>query len=329
MPDDTLFEAAKNGQLKTSQQVLAQIDRMLADPKSEALVSGFGAQWLKAHEFDRFSVDRNLYRDYYSIENAGLNESINAEPMEFFREILRKKGSVLDFIRSDWTMANETLASYYGVDGPKGSDFVRVKLPAESHRGGLVTMAAVHKWGSDGNRTKPVERGKYVLEVLFNDPPDPPPPNVGEVEPNVQGELLTVRQRLDQHRTIESCAACHRRIDPYGLALENFNVVGKWRTKQDGERGWWPEEAVIDASGTMPNGEAFANIDEFRDALMSQSDRFLRGLTEKMLTYALGRTVEPSDRGLVDDLVEKMKQENHSLESLIKGIATSEAFLTK
>ncbi len=325
MPDSELTEA----DLGTADQILAQVERMLRSPKAEQLITGFGAQWLKAHEFDRFSVDRNLYRDYYSVENTGLNEAINAEPLAVFREILQTHGSVLDLLSSDWTMANEPLARHYGIEGVKGTQFQRVALPADSRRGGLVTMAAVHKWGSDGNRTKPVERGKYILEVLFNDPPDPPPPNVGEVEPNVSGELLTVRQRLDHHRTIESCAACHRRIDPYGLALENYNVIGKWRTKQDGERGWWPDSAVIDASGTMPNGTKFTDIDEFRTALLDQSDRFLRGLAEKMLTYALGRTVEPSDRGLIDSLVADMRAQGYSLNALIKGIATSEAFTTK
>ena len=190
-------------------------------------------------------------------------------------------------------------------------------------------MAAVHKWGSDGNRTKPVERGKYLLDVLFNDPPKPPPPNVGEVEPNVRGEDLTVRQRLDQHRTIPACANCHRTIDPYGLALENFNVIGKWRTKQDGERGWWPDEAVIDATGTLPDGTQYQNIEEFRSALRSQSDRFLRGLSEKMCTYALGRIVEPSDRTLIDNLVTQMKSNGNTLASLIEGIVLSDQFLTK
>jgi hypothetical protein len=190
-------------------------------------------------------------------------------------------------------------------------------------------MAALHKWGSDGNRTKPVERGKYILDVLFNDPPKPPPPNAGEVEPNVSGKNLTVRQRLDQHRTITACANCHRVIDPYGFALENFNVTGSWRTKQDGERGWWPDEAVIDASATLPNGVKFETIEQFRSELRKQGDRFLRGLSEKMLTYATGRTVEPRDRATIDTLVERLKANDNTLESLIEGIVISQTFRTK
>ncbi len=329
IPDDPLYRQAMAKELRDQENLLTQVRRMLDDPRSDALVDGFARQWFKADEFDRFAIDRNLYRDFYRTENVGLNEAINAEPLEFFRHILNEEGSVLDFLDADWTMANGVLANYYGIPDVQGERFVRVSLPPQLHRGGLTTMAAIHKWGSDGNRTKPVERGKYILDVLFNDPPKPPPPNVGEVEPNVKGEDLTVRQRLDQHRTIAACANCHRTIDPYGLALENFNVVGKWRTKQDGERGWWPDEAVIDSSGTLPNGVHFENVEEFRAALRQQDDRFLRGLCEKMFTYALGRTVEPTDRATIDHLVDHVKKNGHTLRSLIEGIVLTQSFLSK
>lgn len=329
LPDDELQAAAEAGALSQPEELLAHAGRMLNDQRGAALVDGFARQWLKADEFDRFAIDRNLYRDFYSTQNVGLNEAINREPLEFFAELLRSDGNVLSFLDSDWTMANETLARHYQIPDVTGEEFVRVSLPPETHRGGLTTMAAIHKWGSDGNRTKPVERGKYILDVLFNDPPKPPPPNVGEVEPNIKGENLTVRQRLDQHRTIAACASCHRTIDPYGLALENFSVVSKWRTKQDGERGWWPNEAVIDPSGTLPNGTTFSTVEEFRDALAGQGDRFLRGLSEKMFTYALGRIVEPGDRAVVDGLVQRMKINGNTLRSLIEGIVLSDEFLTK
>ncbi|MGI9473535.1 MAG: DUF1592 domain-containing protein, partial [Rubripirellula sp.] len=329
IPDEALNHLAAADGLSSQAALRQQVARMLRDPKSEALASGFARQWLKADEFDRFAIDRNLYRDFYRTENAGLNEAINREPIEFFREVLRTGGDVRDFLDCNWTMVNEPLARHYGIAGVDGRAFVRVDLPEPLHRGGLATMAAVHKWGSDGNRTKPVERGKYILDVLFNDPPKPPPPNVGEVEPNVRGELLTVRERLDQHRTIPACANCHRTIDPYGLALENFSVTSRWRTKQDGERSWWPDDALIDASGTLPSGDRFETVEEYRRALRSQSDRFLTGLAEKMFTYALGRIVEPGDRDTINRLVERMQSNEHSLQSLIEGIVLSDAFLTK
>jgi hypothetical protein len=329
IPDEELVAAADSDSLGSDDTLLQHVRRMLQDEKAGALVDGFARQWLKVDEFDRFAVDRNLHRDFYSTQNAGLNDAINAEPVEFFRQLLSEGGNVLDFLDSDWTMVNQPLARYYGISGVSGNAFVKVRLPRELNRGGLSTMAAVHKWGSDGNRTKPVERGKYILDVLFNDPPNPPPPNVGEVEPNVQGENLTVRQRLDLHRTIPACASCHRTIDPYGLALENFNVVSRWREKQDGERGWWPDKAVIDASGTLPNGTHFENIEGFRSALRAQSDRFLRGLSEKMFTYAHGRIVESTDRATIDGFVHQMKTDGYTLQSLIEAIVLSDAFQSK
>jgi hypothetical protein len=193
----------------------------------------------------------------------------------------------------------------------------------------VLGMAGVAMAGADGNRTKPVHRGAYILEVLFHDPPDPPPPNVGEVEPNIQGKNLTVRERLIQHQQIESCAACHRGIDGYGLALENFNAIGAWRTRQDGE-DFRPNRAPpIDPSGVLPGGKPFATFEEFKSLLMEQEDRFVRGLAEKLLTYALGRPAAPSDRPLIEDLAAEMSKQDHSLRSLIQSIVISDAFLTK
>jgi len=193
----------------------------------------------------------------------------------------------------------------------------------------LLGMAGVAMLGSDGNRTKPVHRGVYIREVLFNDPPDPPPPNAGEVEPNIKGENLTVRQRLIQHQQIESCAACHRGIDGYGLAMENFNAIGAWRERQDGENFRGGNIPLIDPSGTLPNGKTFRTFEEFKMLMLEQKDRFARGPSEKMLTYALGRPIQPSDRGLVERLAARMAADDYALASLIGGIVTSDEFLTK
>ena len=325
MPDDQLFALAKAGKLRDANTLTAQVDRMIADPKAAGLVDGFGSQWLKTAEFRNFMPDMYLYKQY----DDELGEAMVGEALAFFDEILRRDEPAFSVIDSDWTMLNERLAEFYGIDDVMGDDFRRVQLPSDSPRGGILAMAGVAMAGSDGIRTKPVHRGAYVRDVLFNDPPPPPPPNAGEVEPNIEGENLTVRERLIQHQQIKSCAACHRSIDSYGLAMENFNVIGAWRTKQDGEDFRSNKAPPIDASGTLPNGESFEDFQQFKALLLSQKERFARGLSEKMLVYALGRPVEPTDRRLVDSLATRMEENNYTLRSLIQGIVTSDAFLTK
>jgi len=325
MPDEELFQLASRGQLRNERQLLAQVERMIRDPRSDGFVHGFAAQWLRTNEFRTFTPDDRLYKEY----DDKLGESMVNEALEFFAEILRSDSSALSLIDSDWTMLNERLAEFYGIDGVEGEQFRRVSLPAATPRGGLLGMAGVAMLGSDGNRTKPVHRGVYIRDVLFNDPPDPPPPNAGEVEPNIKGENLTVRERLIQHQQIESCAACHRGIDGYGLAMENFNVIGAWRERQDGENFRGGNAPPIDASGKLPNGKSFSSFAEFKSLLFDQQDRFARGLSEKMLIYALGRPIESTDRALVERLAARMAADDYSLVILIQGIVTSEAFLTK
>jgi hypothetical protein len=329
MPDEELARLAREGRLRDPAVRQSQAARMLADTKAEALVGDFAAQWLRVAEFDRFAPDRELYPLFYQPEMAGLDEDLKAQPLGFFREVLGKDLSVLCFLDSDWTMANGRIARLYGLPALEGDRLRRVPLPPELHRGGLLGMAGVHRAGSDGNRTKPVYRGKYVLEVLFNDPPDPPPPNAGDVEPNVEGKNLSVRQRLEQHRRVASCAACHQRIDPYGLALENFGAIGQWREQQDGEvRNWWALGGAprIDASGTLPSGRRFSTLEDFKQALLEQQDRFRMALAEKLTTYALGRRLDPADRPMIEQLVQHMKSNGDTLRSLIEGIVAHQAF---
>jgi hypothetical protein len=325
MPDASLVDLAREGRLKDRTVLEAQVDRMLADPKSRALVDGFAAQWLRTGEYRNFTPDPRLYPNY----DAKLGAAMVGETLAFFEEVLHRDRSLLEFLDSDWTMLNERLAKFYGLEGVKGDEFRRVALPADSHRGGLLGHAGVMLFGSDGTRTKPVRRGVYVREVLFNDPPDPPPPNVGEIEPNIQGKNLTVRDRLLQHQQIESCASCHRTIDPYGLALENYDAVGAWRTQQNGEEFRGRNSPQIDASGKLPDGSPFAGPDEFKQLLVAQSGRFVHGLTEKLFTYALGRPIEPSDHGAITAAVARAADSGHQLRSLIKSVVTSDAFLNK
>ena len=326
MPDKELIDLAAEGKLRDKQVLETQVDRMIADPKIERLTDSFATQWVHADEFLMFTPDPQVYKDY----EEKLGESMVEQPREFFRVVLQHDRPAKDFLDSDWTTVDGRLAKFYGLEGIKGDAFTVVELPADSKRGGLLGMAGIAVYGSDGLRTKPVTRGKYVREVLFNDPPDPPPPNAGEIEPNIKGENLTVRDRLLQHQQIEACAACHRGIDPYGLALENFNVVGQWRTKQDGEdfgRVKDPPEIVVD--GTLPSGETYQSYDEFKQFLVGQKDRFHRGLVEKLMTYALGRPVLAADRATIDRIVGRMEQEGGTLRGALKGLVTSDIFLSK
>jgi hypothetical protein len=311
---------------------------MLADPRTEGFVGGFARQWLKIDEFDRFAPDEQIYPAYYATDMVGVEADVQEEPLAFFREALRRDEPIACFLDSDWLMLNQRLAKLYGIAGVEGAELGRVELPrgeadaAALRRGGLLGMAGVHLWGADGNRTKPVERGKYILTVLFNDPPPPPPPNAGEVEPNVRGEKLTVRERLARHREQATCNNCHRRIDPYGLALENFNVIGQWREQLDGERPlsqWGNNRPAIDVSGTLPSGREFADFLEFKQALREQHDRFTRALAEKLFTYALGRTVEPGDRATIDGVVSATESQPPTLRTMLKAIVASEAFRRK
>ena len=325
MPDEELLRAAEAGELTNPTKRIAQVDRMLADSKADRFVDGFARQWLRTETFLNFTPDQYLYREY----DDKLAEAVVREPLEFFRTILRNDLSVLNFLDSDFVVINDRLAKHYGIDDVEGEDFRRVTLPPNSDRGGLLAMAGVHQAGSDGIRTKPVSRAVYVREVLFNDPPDPPPPNAGEVEPNIKGERLTVRDRLLQHQQIEACAACHRSLDPYGLALENFNVIGAWRELQDGEDFRGNNRPEIDASGQLPNGNSFANFEEFRHLLRAQDDRFRRALTEKLFVYALGRGIEPTDDSAISQIVSDLKSNDDTFRSLIHSLVNSKAFVTK
>lgn len=325
MPDEELSGLAAASELRVSKTLASQVQRMLKDPKASALVSGFGSQWLRTDEFRNFKPDERLYQNY----NDKLGAAMVAQTQGFFEYVLRNDLPVTNFLDSDFTLLNERLAAFYNIPDVKGEEFRVVRLPADSPRGGLLGQAGVMMRGSDGNRTKPVTRGVYVREVLFNDPPDPPPPNVGEIEPNIQGKNLTVRERLLQHQQIEACAACHRSIDPYGLALENFNVIGQWRDSQDGENFRGGKRPAIDASGKLPNGEAFAGFAEFKSLLKQQHPRFRQALADKLLSYALGRPVEALDRPTIEQMTATATASDDSLRSLIQALVESETFRTK
>ena len=322
MPDEALSQAARRGVLAADTELRSQVDRMLADPKRERFVRDFATQWLRVEDILAFTPDPQIYREF----DAELAKAAIEEPVAFFAEALERDLPLSTFLNSDFVMVNQRLAEHYGFDGVRGKGFRPMALPRDSERGGLLGMMGVHLAGSDGIRTKPVSRAAYVREVLFNDPPDPPPPNAGEIEPNIEGENLSVRDRLLQHQEIESCAACHRSLDPYGLALENFNVVGSWRDHQDGEDFRRRDPPDIDASGLLPNGVPFADFFQFRERLLGQEDRLRRGLAEKLLVYGLGRPISPADDAALIEITDRTRAQGDSLRALIHALVQSSVF---
>ena len=224
---------------------------------------------------------------------------------------------------------NERLARHYGVDGIKGEEFRRVPLKPNERRGGILGMAGLLTYLSDGSRTLPVRRGAYVLDVLWNTPAALPPPNAGDL-PVIKGKNLTVRQRLEQHRSVAFCASCHTKIDPLGLALENYDAIGAWRDRQNGEgRKGGKNDPLIDATGVMPGGQAFKTLPEYKHILLEEKARFYKGFTEKLLAYALGRPVGATDRELVNGILASTASEEHRMQALVQAIVATRAFRSK
>lgn len=324
MPDDTLFSLAAANKLHEPATLKAQVTRMLAAPQARSLAENFAGQWLHVRDFDSVTPAKD-YKEY----DASLKEAGREEPIAFFEEVMRKNLPITSFIASDFTMANERLAQSYGIDGVAGPEFRRVALPSESHRGGVLTMAGLLTYLADGTRTLPVRRGAFILDEMFNDPPPPPPPNAGEIQPNASGKKLTVRQRLEKHRGESTCASCHAKIDPLGLALENFDAIGAWRTKQNGEGFRGPNGPSIDASGKLPSGREFKTPEEFKQALLAEKDRFARAFSQKMLTYALGRPVGYTDNATIEMVTKNLAAQQYQMQTLIQAVVASEPFLTK
>jgi hypothetical protein len=265
------------------------------------------------------------YRDY----DKTLEQAARHEPFAFFAEVLAKDLPITSFLDSDFVMVNERLAKHYGIAGVQGPEFRRMPIGPEKHRGGVLGMAGLMTFLGDGTRTLPVRRGTWVLRELFNDPPNNPPPNAGEIQPNTSGKNLTVRQRLDLHRRNDICASCHAKIDPYGLALENYDAIGQWRERFNGEGYRGSQGPALDVSGKLSNGTTFSTLEEYKAGLMKQKDKFARAFSVKLLTYALGRPIGYTDRGVIDSLVQALKQNDYRIQALVQVIVASEPFNTK
>jgi hypothetical protein len=289
---------------------------MLKDPKAEALVDNFAGQWLQLRKVD----DVNPDPDRFTAFTPDLKPAMLKETQMFFKSIVDEDRSVLDFIDANYTFVNEPLAKLYGIDGVKGDDFVRVTFPKDSVRGGLITQASILSITSYNNRTSPVQRGKWVLENLLDSAPPPPPPNVPALADDHKAELGgTLKHRMEEHRANPTCASCHERMDAIGFSLENFDVMGAWRTKDT-------NNDPIDATGSFPDGTKFNGAKELKQTLLASQDQFCRCLASKMLSYALGRTIEPADKRAVNAIIANMQKNNDKFSALISAIVHSDAF---
>ncbi len=324
MPDETLFTAAGSGGLRGRDGVAAQVRRMLGDAKAGQLVRNFAGQWLGVREYDSVQPAAE-YREY----DETLKLAARQEPYEFFAEVLRKDLPITSFLDSDFVVINERLARHYGIEGVAGAHFRRVAIKPEHHRGGVLGMAGLMTYLADGTRTLPLRRATWVLREIFNDPPNNPPPDAGEIQPNTAGKLLTVRQRLDLHRRDPICASCHAKLDPYGLALENYDAVGRWRERFNGEGFRGAKAPLLDVSGALADGTKFRTLEEYKAGLLKQKEKFARAFSVKMLTYAIGRPVGYADRKVIDGLVDALKKNEYRMRALIQAIVDSEPFRTK
>ena len=314
MPDEELRHLAERGELSNPDVMQDQISRMVADPKSNALIENFAGQWLQIRNLSSVTPDPGSFPTF---DNA-LGRAMKRETEMFFGALMREDRSVIELIDSDFTYLNERLAKHYGIDGVEGEEFQRVSLAKESGRGGILTQASILTITSNPTRTSPVMRGKWILEQILGTPPPPPPPDVEELEENEQAITSgSLRERLENHREKTECATCHSKMDPLGFALENFDGIGAWRDFD----GKFP----IDPSGELPTGETINGPDGLKNVLKSR-ETFIRTLSENLLTFALGRGLEYFDKCAVDEICRKLKSNNYRFTALLNGVVNSKPF---
>jgi mono/diheme cytochrome c family protein len=314
IPDDELLDAAIAGQLSQRPVLKKQVRRMLADRRSHSLVTSFAGQWLHLRNLEAMTPDLRRFPDF----DDNLRQAMRQETQSLLAAVLREDRSVLDLLKADHTYLNERLAKHYGIPHVYGTRFRRVPLADDSERGGLLKHGSILTVTSYATRTSPVIRGKWILENLMGTPPPPPLPDVPALKDNTVAANLTVRERLSEHRAQKACASCHDLMDPIGFSLENFDAVGRWRTIDEGQ--------PIDASGGLMGGEAFVGVGGLERALLKRPEIFVGTLTEKLLTFALGRGIEPYDAPAIRQIVRDAKADEYRFSSLIEGIATSVPF---
>ena len=316
IPDDELVNVASQGKLKDPQVLEAQVRRMLADPRSDSMVTNFAAQWLYLRDIDVKQPDLFVFREF----DEGLRKSFERETELFLSSVLRENRSVRELLTANYTFVNERLAKHYGIPNIRGSEFRRVTLPEGSPRAGLLGQGGILLLTSYSTRTSPVLRGKYVLENLLASPPPPPPPNVPSLktESNGSGEELSLREAMVQHRANPACASCHARMDPIGFAMENFDAVGQWRDQDAGK--------PVEVNSKLADGTEVNGVQGVRDLLLRDPERFVAAVAQKMLMYGIGRNVQYFDAPGVRKIVHDSAASDYKFSALVLGVAKSDAF---
>ena len=316
MPDETLLSLAEQRRLRAPGVLDAQLTRMLADPRASALAENFAGQWLEVRNLDTIKPDPQKFPAW----GPELRDDFKTETRMFFDAVLRENRHISDFIDGRYTFLNERLAKHYGIDGVTGPAFRRVELTTPE-RGGVLGHGSVLAVSSYPTRTSVVIRGKYILQNILGTPPPPPPPDVPQLDEQAVGTKMSLRKQMESHRTNSICASCHSRMDPLGFALENYDAIGKWRTR-DGD---FP----VDSSGILPDGKSFSTPAEMRRILNERIDEFARTLTEKMLVYSLGRGLERYDRPTVRQITTKLETSGYGLQTLVREVVNSLPFQSR
>jgi Protein of unknown function (DUF1592)/Protein of unknown function (DUF1588)/Protein of unknown function (DUF1585) len=318
LPDDELLNLAANSRLSQPDVLAKQVRRRIADPRAKTLVDDFAFQWLNLAKLDEIAPDNRLFP-----QASGLFDprALFKEELQLFIDsVLRSDRSVVDLMTADYTFLNERLAMLYGIESVKGSQFRRVTLE-NTARYGLLGKGAILNLTANPNRTSPVLRGAWILDRLLGTPPSPPPPNVPTLAENRPGQkALTVRERMEQHRSKPTCMGCHGVMDPLGFALENFDTVGQFHARDT------QAQALIDTSGVLPDGTPIKGPDDLRRALVARPDQFVQALTENLFTYALGRSIDYHDMPTVRKIVRGAEADNYKFESIVLGIISTDAF---
>jgi hypothetical protein len=342
-PDEALRQKAARGELHRPEVLRTETERMLADPKASRFVAAFLDYWLDLRKMNDTTPSETLYNDYY-LDDALAEHAVDETQM-FFTDLLQRDLPARNMVDSDYTFLNERLADHYGIADVKGVAMRRVALPAGSVRGGFMTQASVLKVTANGTTTSPVLRGKWIMERIIGFTMPPPPASVPAVEPDLRG-AVTIRQQLDKHRADESCAVCHRKIDPPGFALENFDVMGAWRDRyrsqsaaelydtmgrfgKNGAPLTFRLALPVDSAGQLADGRAFTDVRDLKRLVLQDESQIARNVTRQLLVFATGAAERFSDRATVEQIVQGTKSKQYGVRSLVHGLIQSELFLNK